>query len=41
MMKGFLPALRGLISHTLRERGLSQSKIAALIGVSQADTLKE
>ena len=36
MMKGFLPALRGLISHTLRERGLSQSKIAALIGVSQA-----
>lgn len=36
MIRDFLPALRGLISHTLRERGLSQSKIAALIGISQA-----
>ena len=35
-VKEFLPALRGLMAHELRDRGLSQSRIASLLGVSQA-----
>ena len=35
-VKEFLPALRGLMAHELRNRGLSQSRIASLLGVSQA-----
>jgi predicted fused transcriptional regulator/phosphomethylpyrimidine kinase/predicted transcriptional regulator len=36
MVKTFLPSIRGLISHKLHTIGYSQSKIAFLLGVTQA-----
>ncbi|MFQ6135430.1 MAG: thiamine-phosphate synthase family protein [Nitrososphaerales archaeon] len=36
MTKHLLPALRGLVTHTLREKGYSQSRIAGLLGITQA-----
>lgn len=36
MVKDFLPAMRGLLAHNLRARGLSQPKIASLLGVTQS-----
>ena len=35
MVKSFLPGVRGLVALNLREKGLSQGKIAAMIGVTQ------
>lgn len=36
MIKEFLPAMRGLITHELARRGRSQSRISNLMGVTQA-----
>ncbi len=36
MHNTFLPAMRGLVTHKLRNLGYSQSKIAALLGITQA-----
>lgn len=36
MVKEFLPAMRGLVAHKLSARGLSQSKISGMIGITQA-----
>jgi predicted fused transcriptional regulator/phosphomethylpyrimidine kinase/predicted transcriptional regulator len=36
MTKYFLPALRGLITHTLSEKDFSQNKIASMLGITQA-----
>ncbi|MFQ6010679.1 MAG: thiamine-phosphate synthase family protein, partial [Nitrososphaerales archaeon] len=35
MVKSFLPGVRGLVALNLREKGLSQGKIAKMIGVTQ------
>jgi predicted fused transcriptional regulator/phosphomethylpyrimidine kinase/predicted transcriptional regulator len=36
MVKKFLPSLRGLVAHRLKEFGLEQEKIAKMVGVTQA-----
>jgi hypothetical protein len=36
LLKYILPNIRGLLAHTLRRRGYSQSRISAVLGVSQA-----
>lgn len=36
MVEIFLPAMRGLVAHDLAKKGFSQSKIAKLLGVTQA-----
>jgi predicted fused transcriptional regulator/phosphomethylpyrimidine kinase/predicted transcriptional regulator len=36
MVKKFLPAIRGLVAHKLKELGLEQEKIAKMVGVTQA-----
>jgi XRE family transcriptional regulator, thiamine biosynthesis regulator len=36
MMTDFLPNIRGVVSHELRDRGESQRRIAVLLGVTQA-----
>ncbi|MEM0445139.1 MAG: thiamine-phosphate synthase family protein [Nitrososphaerota archaeon] len=36
LLKYLLPNIRGLLAHMLRERGYSQSRISAILGVSQA-----
>jgi predicted fused transcriptional regulator/phosphomethylpyrimidine kinase/predicted transcriptional regulator len=36
MVKHLLPALRGLVTHNLDQKGYSQSRIASLLGVTQA-----
>src|ERR1700687_4645238 len=36
MVDSFLPAMRALVARRLREDGLSQGKIASLLGLTQA-----
>jgi XRE family transcriptional regulator, thiamine biosynthesis regulator len=36
MTKYFLPDMRGIVAHELGERGTSQSKIASILGITQA-----
>lgn len=36
MIKEFLPAVRGLVAHKLRERKISQMRMARMLGVTQA-----
>lgn len=36
MVKDFLPATRGLVIHRLRQKGLSESRIGSLLGITQA-----
>ncbi|PSN83674.1 hypothetical protein B9P99_04630 [Candidatus Marsarchaeota G1 archaeon OSP_B] len=36
MVKKFLPAVRALVAHALKEEGLEQEKIARMVGVTQA-----